>query len=340
MTSTDTALRPPLSRHLVPALLAGGCLAWAFGSTLAGLAQVWKTNDQYSHGYLVPFFAAFLLWLRRDKLDTSALRSSFLVGLPLLAVGIALRLAGVYYFFMWLDPIALLPCLAGACWLLGGRAAWRWAWPSILFLGFMIPLPYRLASALSGPLQRVGTEVSTFLMQTIGLPAISEGTTIWLQDIPINIVEACSGLRMLMVFVALATAVALVARRPFLDKGLLVLSSVPIAVVSNIIRITLTGVLYQKVSSEAAHAFFHDFAGWLMMPLALVMLGIELKLLTHLLIVPPPAAPRVVRDPALRRLRGPRTTRARQPRPVTPRKPASPPAAPPAETVRPGAKQS
>ena len=93
---------------------------------------------------------------------------------------------------------------------------------------------------------------------------------------------------MLIVFFALATAFVLVVRRPWPDKLLLLASAVPIALVSNIARITLTGVLFETgVSSEAAHAFFHDAAGWLMMPFALVLLWVELRLLSRLLIDPP-----------------------------------------------------
>src|SRR6185312_8798043 len=159
-----------------------GCLVWAFWSTLTELALVWKTNDQYSHGYLVPGFAVFLLWLRRERLDREAARPSFVLGGLLLALGVGLRLAGVYWYYLWLDTISIVPCVAGVCWLLGGWAAWRWAWPAILYLSFMIPLPYRVATSMSGPLQNLATVTSTFIMQAIGLPALSEGNVIVLNE--------------------------------------------------------------------------------------------------------------------------------------------------------------
>ena len=211
--------------------------------------------------------------------------------------------------------------MAGLCLLLGGWAAWRWAWPAILFLGFMVPLPDRVASSLSEPLQGLATVCSTFVMQVLGLPALAEGNVILLNDHQIGIVEACNGLRMLMVFFALAVGVALVARRPLLDRLVLVLSAVPIALASNIVRITVTGILYDKVNSETAHVFFHDVAGYLMMPLALAMLGIELKLLSYLFLEVP-ADTRVPRIPVVRRRpptqqpapeRTPRTKRQRPP---------------------------
>ena len=303
MTSSTSSAPTRSFTPLVPILIVLGCLTWAFWSTLTELAHVWKTNDQYSHGYLVPGFALLLLWLRRGELDRRAARPSFVLGGLLLALGIGLRLAGVYWYYLWLDTISIVPCVAGVCWMLGGWAAWRWAWPAILYLSFMIPLPYRLATSMSAPLQSQATTTSTFIMQTIGLPALSEGNVIVLNEARIGVVEACSGLRMLVVFAALSAAMALLTRRPWLEKLILLASAVPIAIVSNIIRITATGILHETTSSETANAFFHDLGGWLMMPLGLLLLAVELKVLSHLFLDPPPAPPRVVRDPSLRRLR-------------------------------------
>jgi exosortase len=322
------ALRAPAwasSPRLLLLALPAACLLWCYWPTFLDLAQTWNDNPQYSHGFLVPLFAAGLLWARRGRLDPEEVRPNLFLGLPLLLLGIGLRLLGAYYYYAWLEPVSLLPVLAGLCLLIGGWEAWRWAWPAILFLAFMVPLPYRLEIALSGPLQALATTVSTFLMQVLGLPALAEGTVIHLREKPINIVEACSGLRMLMVFFALSTAVALLSKRPLLDRLILVASAVPIALASNILRVTVTGILHETTSSEFADRFFHDVAGWLMMPLGLGMLGIEVWLLERLLV------------------EGPQTARAGNvaPAPVAARRPATatnlPPARPsagPARAVR------
>jgi exosortase len=128
-------------------------------------------------------------------------------------------------------------------------------------------------------------------MQTLGMPAIAEGNVIQLNDAEIGIVEACSGLRMLMVFFALSTAVILVVRRPWWEKTAIMLSAVPIALFANLVRVTATGVLHEVASSEIANAFFHDAAGWMMMPLALALLWVELNVLSRLLIDTTPAGP-------------------------------------------------
>ena len=310
VSPTRSRILPAVAALLIPT----ACLFWAFWPTGVELVEQWNHNPTYSYGYLVPVFAAVLLWLRRGQLDHAALRPSWW-GLIPLAAGLLLRLFGVFFYYTWFEEMALLPCLAGLCLLVGGRAAWKWAWPSLLFLTFMIPLPYTVATMLSAPLQRLATICSAFVMQTFGMPALADGNVIMPNDQQIDIVEACSGLRMLMVFFALATAFVMLVRRPWPDKVLLLSSAVPIALVSNIARIVLTGVLFETgVTSEAVHAFFHDAAGWLMMPFALVLLWAELTILSRLLIDPPPAPVRTLRPPtAVRRTAvSQRPTRARK----------------------------
>jgi exosortase len=267
---------------VVPAAL-GAVLLWAFWPTLAELAHRWAHDSQYSHGYLVPLFAVVLLWMRRDKCPDFAPRFSWW-GVALLALGVVLRFAGEFIYLEWLDAIALLPCLAGLAILFGGKAALRWSWPAIAFLAFMVPLPYRLEIALAHPLQRVATKASNYSLQTLGLPAVAEGNVIFMNESQIGVVEACSGLSMLVIFFALSTALTFVVERPWWQKLLLVVSAVPIALIANITRITVTGVLHETVGHQVANVVFHDWAGWLMMPFALVLLWIELQIFNRLFI--------------------------------------------------------
>jgi exosortase len=332
MTSTRLPARPGsyLPYFLLFAPLA--CVVWAFWPTLTGLFHVWSSDPQYSHGFLVPVFAAFLLWMRRDLLKGAELRPTWL-GLPLVLLGVGMHLAGAYYYWISLDAVALVPCVAGLWLTAGGAAGWRWGWPAVVFLLFMIPLPYRYAVMLSGPLQHLATVCSTFIMQVIGLPALSEGNIIQVGDARIGVVEACSGLRMLVVFFALSAAVSIVTRRPLLDKLIVLASAVPIAIFSNILRVTVTGILHHTTTSDVANAFFHDLAGWFMMPLALGLLWLELKVLAHLFIDrPAPTPSRVARD-AVRRTALPARSSRRKAQPVA--QPA-PQTSAPVTTANPG----
>jgi exosortase len=257
---------------------------WSFWTTFAEMANKWSTEPQYSHGYLVPLFAAVLLWLKRDDLDTGELAPNWW-GFALLLGSIALRLCGAHFYVDSLDAISILPCLAGLVLLFGGAPLFKWSWPAIVFLLFMVPLPFRVETALQYPLRRIGTESSVYVMQTIGFPALAEGNVIILNESRIGVAEACSGLRMLMIFFALTTAVAMISRRPLWERTLVVFSAFPIALIANVARITITGMLYWLEYSELAEIVFHDVAGWLMMPLALFLLWAEFWVLSRLFLI-------------------------------------------------------
>ena len=164
----------------------------------------------------------------------------------------------------------------------------RWAgWP-IAFLTFMLPLPAALDGTLAANLQTEATASSTFLLQTVGVGAVRTGSVISVgrNGIPMNVEEACSGLRMLTIFVAMCFAVVLLAEIPMWQRIVIVLSSVPIALAVNIMRITGTGILFTifPASQEKLRAFFHDGAGLVMMPLAMLLLFLEYKILSNLFI--------------------------------------------------------
>ncbi len=284
---TDHAPKVSSAAISIAALL-GVAVLWSYWTTLANLADRWSWDPQYSHGYLVPAFAVYLLWLRFDRRTPRALSVNVL-GLGLVCGAIGLRLAGAYFYYPYFDQISLVPCLAGLFLLAGSWPAFFWSLPAVAFLIFMIPLPDRVALAMSGPMQGLATTCSTVVLQTIGKPALAEGNVILLNEIELGIVEACSGLRMLVVFFALSTAVAMLIKKPMWERLLIAFSAIPIALVSNILRIVITGLFYDAFGSNFGGAFLHDLAGWLMMPLGLVFLALELWILKSLLIERPSA---------------------------------------------------
>jgi exosortase len=237
----------------------------------------WEHTPVYSHGYLIPVFAIGLLWYRRDRLKPGECSPSWW-GLSLLAVAAMLRLLGARYYLEWFDYVSILPMLAGTCLLIGGTHALRWAAPAIAFLVFMLPLPYRVEVGLRTPLQKVGTIASCYLLQTLGLPAYAEGNQIHgITERPLGVEEACSGLGMMMVFFALTVAVVyLVSHRPLWERLLVLLSAAPIAVISNVLRISATGLLYAWGFDRAAEVLHEQLSAFLMMPVALGLLWLEL----------------------------------------------------------------
>jgi exosortase len=267
----------------VLALIAGPLLIWAFWPTLDDLANRWWVDPRYSYGWLVPAFAGYLLHRRRDLLEGQALKPSW-AGPLLIGLGVGLGLAGQRYHYQWVAAVGLLPALIGLALSLGGAAMLRWAWPSVAYLIFMIPLPWRLEIGLGDPLLRMATTMSTYVLQTLGQPSYATGNIIHVGDAKIGVVDACNGLGMMMMFFAFAAAVALLSRRSWVHKTLVVLSAPAIAIVVNVVRISATGLLHRYVSSEVANRFYHDLAGLLMMPLALGALGALSWLLARLIV--------------------------------------------------------
>ena len=256
---------------------------WSLWPVLAGMAERWSGDPRYAHGYLVPVFSLTLLWMRRKQFLGENFRPSTW-GLAFIAMGAAIQLVGAYFLTHSIEGFAFLAYLAGLALLAGGWPAFQWSWPSILFLLFMIPLPWRLEKALGPTLQDLATQSSTFLLQTFGFMAFSQGNVIQLNEYRIGVVEACSGLSMLITFIALSTGMALVLKRPLLDKIVLVLSAIPVALMANIARITLTGILHETIGRRGADTFYHDLAGWVMIPFALLLYWGVIWIFSHLLI--------------------------------------------------------
>jgi exosortase len=263
----------------------GATFLWAYWPVLDEVAHRWINDPQFSHGFLVPIFSVVLLWHRRSLLEEVRVHWSQW-GFAFLGMGLLLHLAGAFLYVNWFDTVSLISSLFGVALLLGGWPMLRWAWPAIAFLFFMMPLPYRIEVAMAGPLRDVATTTSTYALQTLGFPAIQEGTNIYLKDLPqpLQIAPACSGLGMLLVFFTVSTAMVLVIERDWIDKSVILLSAIPIAIIANIVRITLTGILYHFAQSDLAKKFFHDWAGYLMMCVALGILWLELKIMSHLLV--------------------------------------------------------
>lgn len=286
MKLPPTPIRPkPPWQPLVVLLALSGALVWAYWPAFRAMAEKWKSDPQYSHGFLVPVFAAALLWLRRPYLAGRVLTPSWWCMLPLL-FGVALHLpaAAFNFAFEFLEGLSLILTLTGLCLLLGGRPALQWAWPALVFLAFMCPLPFNVERLMALELRAAATAISTFLLQLMGFVAAAQGNSILLESDSVGVEEACSGLSMLITFVALSTAVVFTFDMPALDKGVILLSSVPIAIIANVFRIVGTAILMEKWDKELGYQFFHNWAGWLMMVFAFALLLLEMYFLRHLLI--------------------------------------------------------
>lgn len=283
---TEPTTLSPDSRSRIALLLAGvGLAGWAFWPTLQFLAQKWANDPQYSHGFLVPIFSGYYLWqkakeTRADWFSTPRPLSAALV----LVLAAACRGVAGGILFHQLDAVALLLSLFGFALLAGGATLTRRVAPAILFLGFMIPLPYELERNVGGPLRVAATEASTYLLQTLGQPAVSEGNVILLDDQKLEVADACNGLKMLVTFAAFSVGAVLLTRRSWFEKVMLLLGIVPVAVLTNVLRITATGVACTFDPGKETMHTLHDVFGWLMMPIGLGLLAAELWTLNRLVV--------------------------------------------------------
>lgn len=271
--------------------LPAAALAWSYWSVLVGLNHEWQNNENYSVGQLVPMVALYLVWQERAALRKLELRPCWW-GLGVMVLAEAVRAFGLLRLYESAERYALVISVAGLVLLVAGRRVFgqlRWV---LAFLLLMVPLPGRVHNLIAGPMQTLATSSAVFVLELFGVTVSREGNIMVLNEsVRIAVVEACSGLRMLTAFVVVAAAMAYLVERPRWQKVVLLASSVAVAMVCNLIRLAVTALLFLWADNELAELFFHDFAGWTMMPLAVFILVFELWIMSKVVIDDPVEVP-------------------------------------------------
>lgn len=266
-------------------LLLGALIVSYWKPTLRSLVGIWLESDEYSSGLLVPMIAVYVLWLRRKSLGRIVVQPS-LMGLGLLFAAQGIRFFGLYFMFASAERLSLVLSVGAVVWFLFGGQFFKKITPIFLFLFLMLPLPNRVENALTIPLQAWATVSSVFCLETLGFSVVREGNIININGTLVAVAEACNGLRMLTAFVVVSGLVALVINRSRPVKVLILLSSIPIALACNTLRLTITAIAFTKLDTERWEKVFHDFGGFAMMPVAILLIVLELWLLSRLLITP------------------------------------------------------
>ena len=256
---------------------------WSYWPTIVLLFKDLQGNDDYSAGQLVPFVVLFLLWRERKNLRESLVRPCWLGGIALLILAQVGRTFGLLFMYESAERYSLVLTIAGLVLMVAGRQVFRRIIWILLILLLMIPLPGRVHNMISGPLQNMATTGAVFLMEAFGMRVSQQGNVMMLnRNTPLAVAEACSGLRMLTAFIIVAAFIAYMVKRSRLQKAVVLASSIPVAVISNIVRIFVTAVIMLQISTEAGEKFFHDFAGLVMMPVAVFLLFGELWMMEKL----------------------------------------------------------
>ena len=205
-----------------------------------------------------------------------------------MTVGLVVRLGASWNNNNFFDRLSFIAVLLGICLIVGGRSLLKWAGPAFAFLVFMFPFPYQIENTFLLKLLGWASWASTVILQTLGVGAVKVGQSIKIDslDTPLMVAEACSGLRMLTVFGAMSVALALLVDRPWWDRLAILVSAIPIALASNIIRIVSTGLLFMAFpdaqNEGTLHSVIHDGAGYAMMIIGMGLLFLELGILSRL----------------------------------------------------------
>jgi len=257
---------------------------WSYWPTVLDLLHEWQGNDNYSAGQIVPLVAVFLIWRERRAGWRARFTPCWPSGMALVVLAQVAHVYGLLFLRQAAERYALVLTILGLTLLIAGRQVFRRLFWILLFLFLMVPLPGVAHNLIAGPLQRLATTGSVVLLEAVGVSVGQQGNVVLLNErTPIAVAEACSGLRMLTAFVIVAAFIAYMVKRPRWQKAILLASSIPVAVVCNIVRIFVTALLMLHVSNEVGEKFFHDCAGLVMMPAAVLLLFGELWLMDKLI---------------------------------------------------------
>jgi exosortase len=270
LTARAPAAEPIRPRWWKAAVIAG-LLLWLYMPTLAHLAGQWWNDPNYSHGFFVPLFAAFVIWQERARLSALNPRPSW-SGLLFLVFGLCVLIVGQMGAELFLSRLSLLIVLAGLIVLFFGWRFFRALLFPWAFLLLMIPFPAIVFNQITFPLQLLASKVASTTLPWMGVPVLREGNVIVLPAMALEVAEACSGIRSLMSLTTLAVIYGYLMERRTSLRVLLAVASIPIAVAANSLRIVGTGLLVQYWDPEKAEGFFHEFSGWLIFVVSLVML--------------------------------------------------------------------
>lgn len=259
-------------KFLLPlTLLFAVTLYW---TVLPKLVQDWWNDPNFSHGFLVPFFSAWLIWERRVQLRAFTSGRTLFPGILLVLAGVGMLVvgkAGGEYFTM---RSSLVFVTGGLFWIVFGGEGFRFCLFPLAFLCFMIPIPYILYDAIAFPLKMIASWLGEHTLTLVGVPVFREGNIISLPNLQLEVADVCSGIRSLMSLMALATVAAYFATLGAARGGVLVLSAIPISIGTNSLRIFVTGVLSYKYGQRAAEGFFHEFSGWVVFLAGVFLIGV------------------------------------------------------------------
>ncbi|HEV2881268.1 MAG TPA: exosortase [Pyrinomonadaceae bacterium] len=284
-----------ISPQLWKPMALAAAIMFVYATVLVKLGGQWWVDENYSHGLLIPFIIGYILWSERARLEGATKRPSLLWGGALVVGALLMLWAGTAGAELFMQRTSLVVMLAGVTIYLWGWHILRLALVPLLLLALAIPIPAIIFNQIAFPLQLFASRCAVWAMRAFDIPVLRQGNIIELMPLnssvtkKLEVVEACSGIRSLMTLLTLAVVFAYfthprgkgqqggglgasLKRYGTWRSAILVLSAVPIAIITNAGRVSGTGVLARYYGTEVADGFFHEFSGWVVYIAAFLLL--------------------------------------------------------------------
>jgi len=267
---TPTLAKPVKAPSVYYLAFFAALILLCYGPAVKSLATVWMVNDDMGHGFFVPLVAGYIVWQQWDELKAIPVRPNWW-GLMLVLLGAAQSIIATVGVELFLSRSALIITLTGIVWALAGTE-WlkKLSFPLVL-LCFMVPLPALIYNSLTFPLQMLATQLAAATLTLLDIPVLRQGNILQLPSGPLSVVEACSGIRSLLSLTFLSLVYGYFFEKSRNIRICLLAATIPIAILANSARVTITGIL-SMIRPELAQGFFHESTGWVVFMLALGIL--------------------------------------------------------------------
>jgi len=257
------------------------CLGILYFSVFQNIVHDWYHDPDFSHGFLIPFISLFLVWQRAQDLQKIPVKP-FNPGILVILVGLLLLTVGSLAAEYFTQRISFIVVLSGIILFLLSLRHLKFLSFPLAYLIFMIPLPSILMLKITFPMQMLAAKAATFSLQLIDIPVLRQGTVIHLVDKSLEVERACSGIRSLISLLALGAVLTYFINKAVWQRWLVILSCLPIAIVINAFRVSMTGILAHYYGMEAAEGFFHGFSGAVLYFAGLILVAVVAVLLSKI----------------------------------------------------------